>query len=124
MVSIVLVDRNCVIHEVFLMPSCTPEGVASVEACARQYNLTAIAREVTVVHDMGEVCDAIFDITTSITGEVEAYRSSGEIAIDPTRDPVVEINHVNYEVRRTDEGSLELDWDDNEFEPTDLRRAR
>ena len=114
MVSIVLVDRNCVIHEVFLMPSCTAEGIASVEACARQYNLTAIAREVTVVHDMGEVCDEIFDITHSITGECEAYPSSGEIEVDSTRDPVVEIDHThclsNFD--KGSEGILELDWDE------------
>jgi hypothetical protein len=116
MVSIVLVDRNCVIHEVFLISSCTAEGIASVEVCARQYNLTVVAREVTVVQNMGEVCDAIFDITNSITGEFETYPSSGEIEVDSTRDPVVEIDHTHclstVTFDRGSEGILELDWDE------------
>lgn len=103
MVAVILLDHNCVIHEVYVLAQLGKHDVEEIEEGARHNKLTAIIRSATDAESPTDIIAGITAINEAPTDEVMV------VECGPTSErPKSGITHAVL----IEPELLELDWED------------
>lgn len=100
MISIILIDRNNVIHDVFIASQLTDLEIEEIEQGAKNSFLTAIIRSATPVNSAEEILVEIAAINEASTAEIPSVPSVSGVKAVISIDPSIQ------------ETFLDLDWEE------------
>lgn len=112
MVSIILLDARGTIHEVFLLPMCSPKEAASILECARCAGFRALRREVHAVASASDLCVDLVDMTDHVTSEHDVYRPCLPAVEAHAGSPTATARLEATTTTLAPMGELQLDWDE------------